>query len=101
MYGSARKDGKEHRDVVRGSELAAAGGQWTKDFRDIARAYYNGTRPEIPEHCPKLLSRLMEACWQDKQEHWPKSRCPVCCGWLTLIRRTRSAGSRGQRRMQS
>ena len=65
------KDGKERRDVARGSE--PEGGEWTKDFLSIARAYYNGTRPEIPDDCPTLLSKLMVACWQDKQQERPTS----------------------------
>eukprot|EP01046_Picozoa_sp_COSAG06_P070153 COSAG06_NODE_19483_length_836_cov_1.118046_1_plen_211_part_01 len=65
-------DGKEDRDVIRGNE-PAGGGQWTEDLRAVAKAYYHGNRPKIPDDCPLLLSKLMVACWQDNQQDRPSS----------------------------
>ena len=59
--------GKENHSVIRGSE-PEPGGEWKEDFRLVAKAYYNGNRPVIPGDCPTLLSKLMKACWQDKQQ---------------------------------
>ena len=39
----------------------------------MAKAYFHGSRPEIPDDCPPLLSKLMVACWQDKQQDRPTS----------------------------
>jgi hypothetical protein len=49
------------------------GGEWKEDYRHVAIAYYNGNRPEIPQDCPTLLSKLMVACWQDRQQDRPSS----------------------------
>ena len=65
-------NGKEKRDVKRGSE-PAGGGEWKEDYRAVATAYYNGNRPSIPDDCPTLLAALMVACWQDKQQDRPSS----------------------------
>eukprot|EP01046_Picozoa_sp_COSAG06_P051824 COSAG06_NODE_8552_length_2131_cov_1.619094_1_plen_561_part_00 len=48
-------------------------GQWAQDFRAVAKAYYRGNRPEITDDCPALLSKLMVACWQDRQQDRPTS----------------------------
>eukprot|EP01046_Picozoa_sp_COSAG06_P047672 COSAG06_NODE_6977_length_2689_cov_40.568726_1_plen_682_part_00 len=64
-------DGKEDHDVIRGNE--PDGGEWKEDFRTVATSYYNGNRPKIPDDCPTLLSKLMVACWQDKQQDRPSS----------------------------
>jgi hypothetical protein len=56
--------------VTLGSE-PEPGGEWKEDFRLVAKAYYNGNRPVIPGDCPTLLSKLMKACWQDKQQDRP------------------------------
>jgi hypothetical protein len=53
--------------------LTDSKGHWAQDFRAVAKAYFNGNRPEIPGDCPPLLSRLMIACWQDKQQDRPTS----------------------------
>eukprot|EP01046_Picozoa_sp_COSAG06_P011644 COSAG06_NODE_668_length_13234_cov_75.848268_2_plen_496_part_00 len=65
-------NGKEKRDVKRGSE-PAGGGEWKEDYRTVATAYYNSNRPSIPTDCPTLLSALMVACWQDRQQDRPSS----------------------------
>ena len=53
--------------------LTDSKGHWAQDFRAVAKAYFNGNRPEIPGDCPPLLSKLMIACWQDKQQDRPTS----------------------------
>eukprot|EP01046_Picozoa_sp_COSAG06_P032991 COSAG06_NODE_3336_length_5489_cov_47.109276_3_plen_456_part_00 len=58
-------NGKEERDV---KSEPAGGGEWKEDYRAVATAYYNGNRPSIPDDCPTLLSALMVACWQDRQD---------------------------------
>ena len=49
------------------------GGTWTEDFRHVAKSYYNGNRPAVPDDCPTLLAKLMAAGWAAKQEDRPKS----------------------------
>ena len=51
----------------------AGGGKWAEDFRGVPIAYYNGNRPTVPDDCPTLLGKLMEACWAAKQEDRPSS----------------------------
>jgi serine/threonine protein kinase len=69
-------DGKEDRSMVyrpgdRSQEQGGGAGQWREDYRAVAKAYYRGNRPQIPDSCPPLLAKLMIACWQDKQEDRP------------------------------
>jgi serine/threonine protein kinase len=61
------------RSTMKKHPLTNSAGQWTEDLRAIAKAYYNGNRPAIPADCPVLLSKLMAACWQDRQQDRPKS----------------------------
>jgi hypothetical protein len=42
-----------------------------QEDRTMAKAYFHGSRLEIPGDCPPLLSKLMVACWQDKQQDRP------------------------------
>ena len=63
--------GKEDRRVTKGNE--PAGGTWTKDFRHVAKSYYNGNRPTVPGDCPTLLAKLMVAGWAAKQGDRPSS----------------------------
>jgi hypothetical protein len=67
-----RANGQEDRTIKRG-QSTSGGGQWKEDFRAVAKAYFHGNRPEIPGDCPPLLSKLMVACWQDKQQDRPTS----------------------------
>jgi serine/threonine protein kinase len=65
-----RANSQEDRTIKHG-ESTSGGGQWKEDFRAVAKAYFHGSRPEIPGDCPPLLSKLMVACWQDKQQDRP------------------------------
>ena len=67
-----RANGQEDRTIKHG-QSTSGGGQWKEDFRAVAKAYFHGNRPEIPDDCPPLLSKLMVACWQDKQQDRPTS----------------------------
>jgi hypothetical protein len=67
-----RANGQEDRTIKRG-QSTSGGGQWKEDFRAVAKAYFHGNRPEIPDDYPPLLSKLMVACWQDKQQDRPTS----------------------------
>ena len=67
-----RANGQEDRTIKYG-QSTSGGGQWKEDFRAVAKAYFHGSRPEIPDDCPPLLSKLMVACWQDKQQDRPTS----------------------------
>eukprot|EP01046_Picozoa_sp_COSAG06_P024420 COSAG06_NODE_1989_length_7901_cov_61.871203_6_plen_1247_part_01 len=67
-----RANGQEDRTIKHG-QSTSGGGQWKEDFRAVAKAYFHGNRPEIPGDCPPLLSKLMVACWQDKQQDRPTS----------------------------
>jgi 5'-AMP-activated protein kinase catalytic alpha subunit len=69
-------DGKEDRSMAyrpgdRSQEQGGGAGEWREDYRAVAKAYYRGNRPQIPDSCPPLLAKLMIACWQDKQEDRP------------------------------
>ncbi|RHZ79730.1 hypothetical protein Glove_141g61 [Diversispora epigaea] len=39
--------------------------------RDLARQIYNGLRPKIPFHIPKLITRMIMRCWDARITHRP------------------------------
>ncbi|CAG8844622.1 31683_t:CDS:1, partial [Racocetra persica] len=45
----------------------------THDIK-LQRNVYNGSRPSIPEHVPKLVAELIIKCWDDQPNKRPTSK---------------------------